>query len=526
MTDDARLGLGVGLDLPWKGPYGIVGNRVSTRTLAFLRRYAERFHYLFVSWQPPHRGTPRLEDVVEPLDDLFANVEFGVRALHQTALNLAGSSYARAAIITLTNQLAARYGFSWVNEDLGSWSVRGRPLPYPQPPPMTDEGIAWCARTCADVARELDVPLVVEFPGFETPAPWLHGDLDAYDVFRRVVDGANVQCNLDTGHLLTWRYLAGHRGEALLGDLDRLPLDRCLEIHCAGTVLSRDRIVDAHHGVLLDLQLELASRLMACCPNLRVVTWEDPRFDRNGVLPPALLASLDALDTRTRAWMAAPPAPGRVMTIGAPELGAARETADATAWEAELDHEFVARTDFGRRCRAQVLSRSGLGVGRIVDVYPEAIAAWCGTHGGPDDPVDALLIAFLDSASGRAWSDFAWAVPGLCIEDAFGRFVAPGSAEHLGACARVLAVHREPPFEIPAAFCRAPRGWFAIGGREPEPLVLYAAIDGKLITGPITPLIRDLLLGGARPAESDVARHRLVELGLVAPDESLATAPR
>jgi len=513
VSTDARLGLGVGLDLPWKGPYGIVGTRVADRTIRFLQRYAERFAYLFVSWQPPHRGTPRIEDVTGPFDDLFARVPIAARALHQTALNLAGARYDRRAIVALTNELALRYDFLWVNEDLGSWSVRGRPLPYPQPPPLTEDGVKWCTQTCAEVGAALAVPLVVEFPGFESPVPWLHGTLDAYDVFRRIVHGADVRCNLDTGHLLTWRHLAGHRGDALLADLDRLPLDRCVEIHCAGTVFSQGRMVDAHHGVLLDLQLELLTELMARCPVLKVVTWEDPRFGDDGVLPPALLASVDALAARVDAWMRtsvmeAPP------SRPAPPLELCSFAPGPVAWEDELERELVAPTDFGRRARAQVLARSGRGVGRLVDVYPVAIAAWCAGR-DESDVLDALVIAFLESASGRAWSEFAWAVPGLCIEDAFGRFLAPGSHEHLLACARVLAVHRAPPFTIPDAFSPAAKGWFAIGG-DVEP-VLYAAVDGKLIHGVITPLVRDLL-GGARPHGSEVAREQLVTMGLLGRD--------
>lgn len=508
MTADARLGLGVGLDLPHEAPYGIVGDRVAERTVRFLQRHADRFAYFFVSWQPPHRGTPRIDDVVAPFDALFDQVPIPVRALHQTALNLGAVRYDRTAILALTNELVARYGLAWVNEDLGLWSVRGRPLPYPQPPPLSDDGVAWCVRTCADVAARLDAPLVVEFPGFETPAPWLHGAIDAYDAFRRIVEGANVRCNLDTGHLMTWRYLAGHRGDALLGDLDRLPLEHCHEIHCAGTILSKGRLVDAHHGVLLDLQIQLAERLMALCPSLRGVTYEDPRFDRDGVLPPTLDASLVALEAQTRRWMARPPT---VPQRGSPAPAPTRVAPEPTAWEDDLDAQFLAPGEFGRRCRHQVLSRSGRGVGRIADVYADAIAAWCAAHdGSPDD----LVLAFLASAPGRAWSDFAWAVPGLCIEDAFGRFVAPGSAAHRSACARVLAVHPDPPFEIPAGFIRAPRGWFAIDTDDPAAPALYAAVDGKLVTGAITPLVRALLLG-ERPPGSEAAHQRLVALGLV-----------
>lgn len=508
------------MDLPWRGPYGVVGARVADRTVRFLRRYAERFAYLFVSWQPPDRGVPKLADVAGPWDALFDAVPIRHRALHQTALNLAaGPGYARGPVVALTNQLAERYGFAWVNEDLGHWSVRGRPLPYPQPPALSAAGIAACVRACTEVRRALEVPLVVEFPGFETPAPWLEGTLDAYDVFREVVERADVLCNLDTGHLLTWRWLQGHRGEELLDGLERLPLDRCVEIHCAGTHEAGGALVDAHHGVLSDAQLALTEALLARCPALRVVTWEDPRFDDAGALPPRLDASLAALEARVSAWTrrspeAAPPGAG---TRGDPIGGRGDADGGGDGAEASLAAVWQAPSAFGRRCRAQIPIRATRGVGRIVDLYPAAIAAWRAAHPDDADPdLDGLIRAFLAANDAEGWSDIAWAVPGRCLEDAFGRFVAPGSAEHLTACARVLAVHPElvggPPFTVPDGFRRAPGGWFAVAGSPP---VLYAAVGGRLVTGTVTDAIVDLLRDPERRRPGDPVAARLAALGLV-----------
>lgn len=506
MISDNRLGLGVGLDLPWQGPYGIVGGQVLPRTVRFLQRYAPRFRALFVSWQPRDKGPPSLDAVAPALDALFAQVPIDTRALHQTALNLAAVHYDRTPVVRLTNALIARYGLQWVNEDLGSWSVHGRPLPYPQPPPLSDDGVAHCIRTCAEVDAALDAPLVVEFPGVDTPLPWRHGALDAYDAFRRIVAGAGVRCNLDTGHLLTWRWSQGHRGAALLDDLDRLPLEHCVELHCAGARVEGQALVDAHHGVLHELQLQLVERLTAQCPNLRLVTYEDPRFDDQGVLPEAAERSLDALERRVQAWMRRPGA-----ATGVPAPQAIPPAATQSPWEDALAASFEAPSTFGRRCRRQLWTRSAFGVGLLPELYPAALEARLGPDPRPDD-VDALLLAFVRSPEGRAWSEFAWAVPGRCIEDAFGMFLAPGSREHLQACARVLAVHEAPPFAVPSGWSRAPSGWFAVA--DVDPPVLYAVTDGNVRTGPITPLVAEILRGARPPGASEVVA-RLAAMGLV-----------
>lgn len=495
---DLSPGLGLGLDLPWSGPHGIVGDRIAERTLAFVERYGTRFSSVFVSWQPRDRGVPRASDVETVWDALFERMPHAARCLHHTALNLAAVGYDRSAPIALANALAERFGLAWVNEDLGLWSVGGRPLPYPRPPPLTAEAVDHCARVCAEVDRALDVPLVVEMPGYEgRPA----GDLDAYDAFREIVERSGCACNLDTGHLLTWRQVAGHRGEALLDGLERLPLAHCVELHCAGIAEGPDGLLDAHHGVLPAVQLALLDRLIPLCPNLRRVTFEDPRPDEAGVLPADQEASLQALEARVDAWIRRAPSPAR--RLPAPR-GPSIPSDTGGPWDAELHGAFAHDTPDGRVLRGQILDRRTRGVGRARDLYASHLA-------GADE--DALLRGFVTSAPGLAWSDVPWAVPGLALEDALGRFLAPGSPEHLTACARLLAVHPDPPFAVPDGFARGPHGWWALGGTDEAPILVACARE-RLITGPVTPAIARVLRGD-RFAALEPVRAALVELGLV-----------
>lgn len=482
----ATPGLGVGLDLPRTAPYGIVDGRVSPRTLAFLERHGHRFARAFVSWQPVDRGVPRLEDVEAPFQAFFDRLPHARRSLHQTALNLAGTGYDRGPLIDFTNALVRRFGFEWVNEDLGCWSVGGWSLPYPQPPFLTEQAVRHCAATCRQVDAALDVPLVVEFPGFEVVPP---GELDAYAFFRQVIERSGCAATLDTGHLLTWRWLQGHRGEALLDDLDTLPLEHVIELHCAGVIETGDRLVDAHHGVLTELQLALVERLLARCPNLRVVTYEDPRFDDTGALPPAAGASLDALERQLAGFA---PAPRGVL----PGPTAHDVPLDRSPWEDALRAAMIGPD--GGALRRSLYARSTRGLPPLRTLY------------GTED--DDLLRAFLASDDGEAWSDVAWAVPGRAIEDAFGRFVAPGSHAHLLAAAKLLALHPEPPFIVPDGFRRVGDGWAAVVGDPPH---LYAAVRGQVLQGPIDPLITRLLQG-ERPAGSAAAAAKLESLGLLA----------
>jgi uncharacterized protein len=300
--------LGIGLDLP-HGTGGFVREASGRDVLAppiarFLVEETGRWSHAFVSWQPSRRGRPVLRDYQDAWDALWNEHPWpAVRGLHHTALDAgAVDPRERGPMIELANGLCDRYGLRWVNEDLGLWTLGGRSLPYPLAPVLTDEGLAASVRNVDEVQRRLVVPFVVEFPGFTDGFALMAGNLDPYAFFCRVVEDTGSPCTLDTGHLLGARWLRGHRGEALFDDLERLPLASAFEVHLSGCAIVGDRFVDAHHGVLLDVQLELLRRLLPRCPNLRLVTYEDPRFTAAGSLLPAALPGVAALRAAVEAW--------------------------------------------------------------------------------------------------------------------------------------------------------------------------------------------------------------------------------
>ncbi len=304
-----RMGLGVGLDLPWGADIGWGwdkqhGNRINARVLNFLQRHD--FAYLFVSWQPRNRNRLKPEDYTPVFDDLFERAPaFKLRALHQTAFNLGAlEPYDRSALIAFTNALIERYGLSWVNEDLGLWSIHGRSLPYPLPPYLTPQGLSAAIANTAEVQQALAAPLLVEFPGFSEGTNFYMGRMDAYDFFREVVEQTASPCTLDIGHLLSWQWLQGNRGTDLYKELERLPLKHCFEIHLSGCAIARDRFLDVHHGILLDEQLELLQMLAPMCPNLRCITYEDPRFGEDGQLIAKSVANFERLNAYVSEWAA------------------------------------------------------------------------------------------------------------------------------------------------------------------------------------------------------------------------------
>jgi uncharacterized protein (UPF0276 family) len=299
-------GLGVGLDLPWGRDPGMMydpirGEIVSDKVVRFLDRHAEHFGHLFVSWQPKDRSKLDARDYFAAYDDLFARVgdRFAVRALHHTALNLGSlEPYRRDELLAMTNELIRRYRLAWVNEDLGLWSMHGKPLPYPLAPFLTPEGLEASIANTREVSSRLEAPLLLEFPGFSDGVAFFVGRVHAYDFFRVVAEEADVAVTLDTGHLLSYQWLLGKRDGGLLEDVDRLPLDRCFEIHLSGCEIREERFFDLHHGILLDAQLALLDRLLERCPNVRAITYEDPVFDDEGALAAKAVAGFEKLRRR------------------------------------------------------------------------------------------------------------------------------------------------------------------------------------------------------------------------------------
>ncbi len=302
--------LGVGLDLPWghRGGFGHTadGDRLQAAARRFLAAQAPTWSHAFFSWQPRDRATPRLLDYTPAWDDLVRALPADLPiALHHTALNLGAlGHYQREELFRFTNALCERYGLRWINEDVGLWSLAGRPLPYPLPPFLTDEGLRATIENVEECQAALVVPLVLEFPGFSRGASVVVGEWHAYDFFRALAETTHAPVTLDVGHLLSYQWWLGRRGAALFEELERLPLEHCFELHLSGCEVVDGRFIDAHHGALLDDQITLLEQLLPRCPNLAAVTYEDPRFDAEGRMPLSNLQSWRKLEEVTRSWRA------------------------------------------------------------------------------------------------------------------------------------------------------------------------------------------------------------------------------
>ena len=504
----AHPGLGVGLDLPWGTTFGLVrdserGDGPSARTRAYLEGGHDWTHF-FASWQPRSRNRLDPRDYFEAFDAVFGLLDPScVRALHQTTFNLGGAGpYDRGAVVDFTNALIDRYNLSWVNEDLGIWSLGGCQMPYPLPPYPTDAGLETAIANTRFVQERLAVPLLVEFPGHSEGTKILEGPWHGYDFFRELIEQTGSPATLDTGHLLSHQWLQGRRGEDLFDELERLPLDACFEIHMSGCQIVGDRFVDAHHGVLLDAQLRLLDILLERCPNVRAITYEDPRYDTQGNLIPRALPGWERLKARVAQWQPTPAVSTReverrpVINVLATEeerltavLHGRLGLPVGTPWP---EGEGLgtpcpsAMAGLSDRWVQGLLKHTHAGCGSLQKLYPSTLA-WWKAHHPEDEELHALASAFGASSACQRYVELAVGGAGICIEHAFFCFCSEagiGEAdaleeEFLAAMMRVLGTSPRPAFALPDQVKAVPRGMVAISSRQ----IVHALADGRIIRG-------------------------------------------
>lgn len=503
-----RPGLGVGLDLPWGSPFGLVrdpvrGDGPSARTRAYLEQGKGWTHF-FASWQPRNRNRLDPKDYFKAFDAVFGLLDPGcIRALHQTTFNLAGAApYDRARVVDFTNALIDRYDLQWVNEDLGIWSLGGCQLPYPLPPYPTDAGLDIAIANTRFVMDRLIAPLLVEFPGFSEGTNVLNGPWHAYDFFRELIDQTGTPVTLDTGHLLSYQWLRGKRGEAMFDELDRLPLDACFEIHMSGCQIVGDRFVDAHHGVLLDEQLRLLSILLEKCPNVRAITYEDPRFDADGALIKRAIPGWEALQQVVAQWQPQQPEPPT--STKRREVTAVLVTEEASLRALLHDPSTLQSTTpwphsatlgapnplaiqaVSTRLVQGLLKHSHAGCGSLQKLYPATIEWWRLAHPEDEDLLQ-LSSSFASSDACLRYVELAAGGNGVCIEEAFYDFCLANSIgdaavleeEFLAAMMRAIATSPRPAFGIPKPVKQGPNGVVAVSSQR----IVHAVSNGRIIRG-------------------------------------------
>ncbi len=175
--------------------------------------------------------------------------------------------------------LAGELKPAWMCGDAGLWHLgareRGQMLLLP--PVLTDESATELAQGIARLRDETGLEVLPENP----PGTAFVGDLHLVDFFARVAERADTGLLVDVAHLAIYQHATGR--DAFDG-VDRLPLERVVELHVAGgETKDQDgyRFIDDHHSTrVLDRTWALFEHIAARAPNLKAVVFE---CERNGI---------------------------------------------------------------------------------------------------------------------------------------------------------------------------------------------------------------------------------------------------
>lgn len=208
---------------------------------------------------------------------------------------------------------------------------------------------------------------------------------------------------------------------------------------------------------------------------------------------------------------------GRALRSGATGLDDDARQAFAGLDVARLE---AAAAAFTRHVR----TRKHRGVGSLEDAFAAALRPLATAER------DELFRRFLASPAFHETTSRA-----RCVEDLFARFLLADAetcdprlvtAALLRAVTRTIAMNGEPAFRLPDGIERRARGWCAVT----EDLVLFAAVDGKALEGPVdVPTAAMLRARSERQALAAAASHGLsreAATRLYGALEQLGLAPR
>jgi len=192
---------------------------------------------------------------------------------HPVHLNLWGPELEPASVLAELDAHARAVGSPWVGNDVGWWHVGGQPFPgyLYFAPPFNEAGLLDSVAHALHVQRHLSLPLVLENPAVLAR----RGDWHMLDFMARLHARTGLPLLLDLGHLFSHQLSAGLPLEA---GLDGFPLDKVVEIHIAGGVVTRRGLrqfyVDDHTQPVREELFSLLESLLPRCPSLRAVTFE------------------------------------------------------------------------------------------------------------------------------------------------------------------------------------------------------------------------------------------------------------
>jgi uncharacterized protein len=217
-------------------------------------------------------ANPGLIDYVEvPFEQLRHAPELAVLqetiplVLHCASLSIAGFVPVTDAVIDAIGREAARTQTPWIGEHLAFTSADGltegaappTELTYTVCPQLSEETLERVVENLAALRPRMPVPLILENSPqyFEVPG----STMSMVELIRRVAEACDVGLLLDLSHFLITSL---NTGVDARDELDRLPLERVVELHISGMSRQLGVMWDDHAEPAPSMVFELLEQVL------------------------------------------------------------------------------------------------------------------------------------------------------------------------------------------------------------------------------------------------------------------------
>ncbi len=197
--------------------------------------------------------------------------------IHGVELSIGSAHSWNGAYLDMLDSFQMSWPFVWHSEHLGFQTIAGEgatslDIGVPLPLPATDEVVLLVANRSAELRRRYGVPFLLENPAhYLENLPCDPAIGDEIDLMTRITESGACGQLLDLHNL--YCNAVNHRFDAFAA-IDRMKLDRVVEIHVAGGAWREGFWMDAHDGRVPERVWEILEYTLPRSPNVSGVVFE------------------------------------------------------------------------------------------------------------------------------------------------------------------------------------------------------------------------------------------------------------
>ncbi|MFT7616889.1 MAG: hypothetical protein ACI97A_000519 [Planctomycetota bacterium] len=174
-------------------------------------------------------------------------------------------------------KLAARVDAKWLGDHLCWTGVAGKNGHDLYPVPTNEESLKWVVGRICQIQDFLERPLVIENPS--TYVSFTANSLSEEEFLSEMAKQSDCALLLDVNNV----YVSSrNHGFDPIQYLEKIPMDRVVQIHLAGHTDKGTHCIDTHDGIVIDEVWELYKWVMDRAGNrATLLEWDDeiPSFD-------------------------------------------------------------------------------------------------------------------------------------------------------------------------------------------------------------------------------------------------------